>query len=193
MAWLDAQAWDIGPLIKTIIGAGFGSALVQALLPMWREKRQQKSHAAYMAMRLAVILESYASACVEFNAANANAEPSPDDEYPNVDTTLPALPPYPDDAEGWRAIDRRLAARCLGLPTRIWESGNAIKGTIEFISDDLEYVLPEQAAGLGLEAWKLAAELRRKHGVEQLATDWDYAAVLQSTLDKAHKRKNSAG
>jgi len=48
MAWWDLAAWDWSALGKTVIGAGLGSAIVQGLLPLYRENRQRKSQAAYM-------------------------------------------------------------------------------------------------------------------------------------------------
>jgi hypothetical protein len=66
---LDWASW-----VKLIIGAGIGSALVQSLLPIWREHHQRKKHAAYMAMRLAVILENFAWACANLIQDNRNAD-----------------------------------------------------------------------------------------------------------------------
>ena len=120
---LDWASW-----LKLIIGAGIGSALVQGLLPIWREHHQRKKQAAYMAMRLAVILENFAWACANFIQDNRNAQTLPDEEYPAWDVTLPELGTYPDEGEGWRAIDRKLAGRCLDLRNRILESQSAIKG-----------------------------------------------------------------
>jgi hypothetical protein len=47
----------------------------------------------------------------------------------------------------------------------------------------------EQAAGRGLEAWNLAVAVRRKHGVEEADTVWDYAKTLESTLREAEEAK----
>src|SRR4051794_11613253 len=96
--------WGWGDLIKTIIGAGIGSALVQVLAPFIRDYRQRKMTAAYMSMRLAVILEAFARECAELIEANKNAQTRPDEEFPDWDVNLPELAPYPDDGDGWRAL-----------------------------------------------------------------------------------------
>ena len=62
MSWAEPRTWEWATLTRTAVGAGFGTALVQGLLAIYRDTRQRKSQAAYMAMRLAVILEEYASA-----------------------------------------------------------------------------------------------------------------------------------
>ena len=56
MAWWEPQTWDWATMTKTAIGAGFGTALVQGLLAIYRDRRDRKLQAAYMAMRLAVVL-----------------------------------------------------------------------------------------------------------------------------------------
>ncbi len=180
---------DWGTLIKTIIGAGVGTALVQPLLAIYRDARERNSHAAYMAMRLAVILEAYTAACSDLIAKNSTAEAPPDQEFPNWDTTLPQLLSYPEDAEGWRAIDRKLAGRCLNLRNKIDGSQTVIRWIIEYTRDELGDVLDEEAARRGLEAWSIAIDLRRKHGIEQADAVWDYAEGLKQTLHHAEKAR----
>jgi hypothetical protein len=119
--WNDPTLWDwIIPATKSAVGALFGAAggtaLVQGIFVIHRDHRQGKAQAAYMAMRLAVTLESYAVACCDFVGKNDVAEYDHERGHPDWDTTLPTLVPYPDDAEGWRAIDHDLAEKCLILP-----------------------------------------------------------------------------
>jgi hypothetical protein len=102
---------------------------------------------------------------------------------------LPDLPSYPDDADGWRSLDRSLAGRALDLRNRIHVSQGLIYSTAEYTEEDLEYTLTEHAARRGLEAWGLAVGLRRKHKVESVDLIWDYADALQSELVSALKTK----
>jgi hypothetical protein len=104
---------DWSTLVQTFVGAGVGTAVVTGLISIYRDHRHKKSQAAYMAMRLAVVLEAVAADCSDLIADNATARQSADEQFPDWKTKLPELPPYPDDAEGWRAIDRKLAGRCL--------------------------------------------------------------------------------
>jgi hypothetical protein len=54
---------------KIAFGAGVGTAAVTGLLTLYREQRHRSDLAAYMAMRLAVTLESYARACLQCGPA----------------------------------------------------------------------------------------------------------------------------
>jgi hypothetical protein len=156
----------------------------------WRLASSKKvDRASYLALRLAVLLESYANACSDFISENAHAEQDPDDRLPNWNASLPELPAYPDDDEGWRAIDRRLAGRALNLPNRIHVSQSIINWTIELNDDELGETLDEQAAARGLEAWKLAVQLRRMHSIEAVEMVWDFAEMLEKTLAKAQREK----
>jgi len=170
---------DWGDLVKTVLAAGVGSALVQIVMPLYLGRRQREDHAAYMAMRLAVILEAFARSCSDFIEANRNAYHQEDQEFPDWDATLPKLGSYPEDSDGWRAIDRNLAGRCLGLRNKIAESQGLISSVIEYSEDELGDTLDEHAAKRGLEAWQLAVELRKRSGVEEVEPDWDYADVLE--------------
>jgi hypothetical protein len=143
-----------------------------------------------MAMRLAVILEAYASACSEFIADNSGKETPPDQEYPLWETGLPELSLYPDDTEGWRALNQKLAGRCLNFPNKISGSQAIIRSTIDYAMEDLEDTLNEEAAKRGLEAWSLARELRKQYGVEGADPVWDYAEGLAKTLGEAKSAKS---
>jgi hypothetical protein len=184
MPWLDPQSWDWASTAKTVIGAGVGTALVQGLLPLYRDWRHRKRQAAYMAMRLAVVLEAFASGCSAFIAGNQSAETYPDREYPDWNANLPELLPYPDDVDGWRATDRRLAGRCLNLRNNIHGSQTLIGWTIEFTEEMLGEVLDEHAATRGLEAWDLA--------VEKTEPVWNYAEALRETLQRVRERQAAA-
>jgi hypothetical protein len=180
-------------VLKLGVTAGLFSSLFTTFLTLFvgwlRDERRKKAEATYLALRLAVTLESYASACAHFIEKNADMEPPPSEEFPAWEVKLPELPPYPDDADGWRAIDCALAGQCLNLRNKIHGSQSIIHSTINYCMDDLGDTLDEQAAARGIEAWKLAAALRQKHGVEEADTVWDYAAKLGSTLRTAEESK----
>ena len=187
MPWMDPS--DAVGALKTIVGAGVGAAVVQVLVPLWRDRHQRKAQAAYMAMRLAITLEAYTSACLELIYSNENAEHPPEDRFPNWDVGLPTLPHYPDDAEGWKAIDRRLAGDCLNFRNKIRESQSYISSVINWSEEDLEYEIDIQPGKRGLEAWRLALRLRAKHGLEPADVEWPYADELQAKLEKAEAKE----
>lgn len=177
----DPLSWDWATAAKTFFSAGLGTAAVQAVLPFFRDRWHRKSLATYMAMRLAVTLESYSSTCSDFILENEDTQKLEEEESaeenrspsPNYDTKIPDLPPYPDDAEGWRAIDAKLANRCLNLTQKIRQSQETINLFINApygdAMDDVADLLHKFAAERGLEALDLADDLRDKHNVDSSA------------------------
>jgi hypothetical protein len=189
MDWWHPLTWDWATLAKSALGAGFGSAAMTGILAVYQDRRHRKSNAAYMAMRLAVILEAFAYACSEFIGENSSKQTPPDQEFPDWNTSLPELSVYPEDADGWRAIDRKLAGRILNFRNRIHGSQGLIATTWEYASDELEDTLIEQAAARGLEAWELASALRSKHGIEQAEPVSDFVHWMQQVSAKAKAAK----
>lgn len=183
----------LSSIITLVATTGIFTALLNQFLSglreWWTSSQKRRAHAGYHALRLAVVLEAYAYECSDFIDKNDNAQTLPDQEYPEWDVTLPGLPAYPDDAEGWQAIDLRLAARALNLRNRITGSQDIIASTIEFSEDDLGDTLDEHASERGLEAWEIAVALRRKHGLDPVELIWDFVDSMQRTLQKARDAK----
>jgi len=197
MTFGDIGLWDWGSIVKTIIGAGVGSAIIQGLLPYLRDRRHRADQAAYMSLRLAVTLEFYTLACADFVQKNQNAQRPPEAEYPDWDPELPELPPYPDDIDGWRAVDRGLASACLNLRNAIHASRGLVNATIEYSMDDLGDVLTEQAAKRGIEAWRIASKLRRVSNFDPVENSWDFVSMLETklksaTASKQHRQERNA-
>lgn len=106
-----------------------------------------------------------------------------------MECSLPKLLPYPEETEGWHAIDLNLASRALNLRNRIDGSQGLIRSSIEYTPDELEHDLDEQAAARGLEAWDLAVALRKKHGLNQVELIWDFVDGMRNTLASAIQSK----
>lgn len=189
MAWWHVVEnwtnWDWASITQTALGAGVGAAAVNGVVALVRDFHHRRALAAYMAMRLAVTLEAYAAACADLITANGNAHHPPGQEFPNWSILLPKLSAYPDDPEGWRAIDRKLAGRVLNLRNRIDASQGVIDSVIEHDMDDFEDSFNEHAAARGREACELAVALRRKHRIEEADLIWDYSEHLAQTLATA--------
>ena len=140
-------------------------------------------------MRLSVILEAYASSCSSFIATNYCAEAPPDEQYPDWTTCLPELSSYPEDTEGWRTLNQKLAGRCLNFPNKIIGSQAVIRSTIEYDMHELGDNLELEAARRGLEAWSIACELRKKYGLGRAEPVWDYAKGLAETIAHVESKK----
>ena len=62
-------------------------------------------------------------------------ETPPDEQYPNLTTSLPELSSYPKDIEGRRALNQTLAGRCLNFPNKM-SGSKVIRSTINYVMDD---------------------------------------------------------
>jgi hypothetical protein len=191
----DPTTWDWLSIVKTAFGAGLGTAAVQGGLAVYREHTRKNENAAYLALRIAVLLEAFASECCDFYFDNANAQQSPDEQYPDWRTVLPTPPQFPDDTEAWRAMDRSLVAKCLNFPNRVRASQNTIASTIEYTMDDLDYILDEQASARGVEAWEIASSLRRSYKLDRADIIFDFDKVLHKVLKTSREEidKRAAG
>jgi hypothetical protein len=177
---------DWGAVAKTVIGAGIGTGAVS----LYRDRRHRQSQASYMAMRLAATLEFYAYACHDFIYENRDAPHHPEEEFPRRNVKLPELPPYPDDAEGWQAINVKLVVQCLDFRTKIYRSQGIIHSTMRDEEDpnaeaDLGDKLDQHAAALGLDAWNLAMALRLQHNVKMADPDTDLCKQLEEIRQNA--------
>ena len=174
---------DGATIWKTLLGASLGSAIVQGIFSYVAERRKRTAHATHLAMRLAVLLDAFGLACRDMIDRNSYAE-TLDSEYPNWER-LPELPPYPEDSEGWVSLRRVLAMRCLRLRSNAVASETLLKVTVEFSEDDLGDTLDEQAAMLGLDAWRLAEDLQRTYRLGR--TGGDDAYRLEAARERARK------
>jgi len=186
MEWLG---WEWGRFFMMIAAAGVGSAAVQALMPVYRERRMRRKHAVYMALRLAALMENFACASANFIEDNRDVRKPSDAEYPAWETALPELPAYPEDVDGWRALAPKLAARAFGLGNKLHQSQSTIRNVTEGNKSEFGYVLDEQAAARGLEAWRIAVDLRKNYGIEPIELEWDYPDYLRRALDTVAKER----
>jgi hypothetical protein len=185
----NPATWDWVSISKAALGAGLGTAAVQGAVALYRERTQKNEKAAYLALRLAVLFEGYASKCCDFYFDNLNAEEPPDEPYPAWRTELPKVPELPDDTEAWRAMDRKLLAKCLEFPNRVRASQNAIEACAEYTMDDLGVTLDEQASARGVEACEIAASLRSTYKLGRAEPVFDYYNTLQKVLETSRQER----
>ena len=102
---------------------------------------------------------------------------------------MPELLAYPEDGDGWRAIAPKLAGRAFGLRNKLHESKSVIRNNIESQKAELGWILDEQAALRGLEAWNMAVDLRKTCGIGPIDLEWDYPDYLKSALDRAVQQR----
>lgn len=171
-------------ILKTILGASIGSAVLTSMFTLWRERGKRAQDATYLAMRLAVILEAFASACADLIMQNRSAPHFPEEQFPRWNVRLPSLEAFPEDGEGWKALGANEASDCLNLSSRIAGSQAIISSVAEHQEEEMERVVREQAWERGLEAWNLARRLRSSHGLHHIVPVFDYADhLMQARLE----------
>ena len=182
----------MGLVINNVEGrdrSGFGTAAVQGGIAIYRDRVSRGDSGAYLALRLAVMLEAYASECCDFYFSNANAIELPDEPYPAWQVELPRVPPFPEDTDAWRAMDKRLVARCLDFPNCVHASQNKIASCAEYAEHDLGNVLDEEASARGVEAWDIASALRDTYQLGRVEMVFDYFGVLRDVLKSSKENR----
>ncbi len=177
-------------LIGTSTVAALVATIVTHILAGRRDKQARKRDATYLAIRLAVILESYALACHELLSDN-DLHSSSGGEAGKQRSELPDLPPYPDDAD-WKSLETALASRALLFRNELWISDRSIAFWLDI--DPEENLLPacnQEAATRGYQAWCLAENLRDQYRIERFEPAFDFVAPLRQRHDKAVARKNA--
>lgn len=184
---LNPLNWDWLTIVKGAFGAGIGTVGVQVVWPYVQERRAKTDRAAYLALRVAVTLEAYASDCIDLIFDNANLQEPYDAPYPAWNSKLPEPPSYPDDdLDGWRSMTRSLVTRCFNFPNKVRGSQGMLRSTVENGHEgELSYMIDEHAAQRGIEAWEIATSLREEYHLSPSEMIFDYVDALRSTLKGA--------
>ena len=169
---------DFSVIWQTVVGAGIGSAFINAIPTVYTHFAKRKDSGAYLAMRLIVIFEKYTLDCARLVEDNQNADTLPDQQYPNWEIGLPVLAPFPSDDEGWRSIETHLAIRCLSFPAEIIQAQQVISSTVDYIENEVDEQVERLASKLGLDAWSIAGSLRAKYQLANPDPVWDFPSVL---------------
>jgi hypothetical protein len=98
-------AVGVGSLITTILNLWWG---------WWSKRSENKRSAAYLAIRLAVILERFAIECADVVTEQEEFEQGRGESA----SALPALEGFPSE-QGWNTLDPALSARVLTFPNTL--------------------------------------------------------------------------
>lgn len=163
MALSDFAGWDWGAIGKAVLGAGIGTALVQGILSWYRDRRDRQVHAAYLALRVAVALETFAGLCLDLTGNKEVAESS-GDAVGDFTTKLPDIPQYPADDSGWRSLEPVLSEKALTFPGKVASAQRGVSFLVDVADMHAGFdACFEASARLGLESYELASELRRAY------------------------------
>ncbi len=151
-------------LLSTVITSALVATVAGAAINEWLRSRVAKQTARFDALAAAVSLEGYGISCAQ---AIINHDLVYDSEG-HTGAPLPRVPELPDlprisvVAEFLRPRKGALIDRVLSLPQKIHQAQQHVEFWWDVTADreDTSDVLAKHAAGIGLEAIDLAADLR---------------------------------
>ena len=191
MSWSFLNSPPFWALVGVIVGS-----VLTTLKDVYLDRRKQSRDARYAALRLVAIFELYAEACLEVARDDGEMVPSGngwDEREPVVDR--PLLGALPQDIE-WKALDVNLTYRVLRFPVRVAEGERSIQFMFSEVAGPPDYdegfeERQIQYAELGLEARKLADDLRRTHKLpkEQSEGPIDALGAVITRIQKAREQQ----
>lgn len=171
--------------------SGLLSALVSHAFSRWNEWRSRHDNAAYLAIRIATALETFADDCMSV-IGNFDTYRQSKGSAGKPTTKLPAIPNYPEDADGWRSLPTFLTAKILAFPNHVRAGQESISFTWSVADDEAAWNDCEQeSAKLGLAAWELANELRLKFSFPPFEPRYDIAGALRREVARWKVRSNA--
>jgi len=145
-----------------------------------KEAWGRRKQGAYLALRVAIILEEFAERCLDFHYDN-DAYLSSGGLAGDIRTRLPELSKFPQDDEGWRAFPLYLSEMALMFPRSV-ASGNSYLAYVDFYESNIPQhtaaICGELAIEKGVEAVKVASELRQAYNFKPLRDPF-YGKLLE--------------
>ena len=182
LTWTDVARLALSTGIVTAV-INQGAAWTRDWL---KERSTSKRDARYIALRVAIVLETFALECAHV-ISDHNMHETSGGHAGQRHAGLPELQSYPSDLE-WKALQQNLAARALSLPIEVKSAERSVAFMWDVTADQDSAMdsCSEGAARCGLLAWKLAADLRQSYGYPPLVLQrdgWDPVKLLRETDD----------
>ena len=136
--------WDIA---KLALGAGILTAVLNHGVTWLRDRLSIKQTARYLALRVAVTLESFATECSQL-VVESELSLHSDGHAGQSRTVLPQLGEYPGDAN-WAALAPGLASRALSFRNEIQMAQSAISFQSDVGEDSVSDECSHQASICG--------------------------------------------
>jgi hypothetical protein len=157
---LDSLSW--WSVIQLALTTGITTTLLTVGVNSWRERSNTNTEAAYLALRIVVILEQFVRDCVyRMLSDKIEVERSQGTHY-----LLPDLADYPPDAHECKSFYTRslkLAGQVLSFPADI-KSAENLSGFQSHYEGN-PFGLVDEVIIAGFKAWKIAKSIRDKYGL----------------------------
>jgi hypothetical protein len=190
----NLSALSAGDVVQLALSTGVVTTIINqgvSYLREWQKDRKATNRgASYTALRLSIIMESFALACANSISQQALYHDS-GGSAGSLYGKLPMLGDFPVDAE-WKALNQALAARALALPIEISGANDGIASFTEMVGpDDNAQFFGEQSSKVGLRAWKLALDMRKEYRLPALDLNefgWEPIKILNDEFMESKRR-----
>lgn len=192
---LVSLSW--GEISKLAFSTGVVTAIVNQAVGWVRDWRKEltssQRDARYLALRVAVVLESFAIACAKIISDN-NTYTGGEECFGTIHDKLPPPPEYPSDVD-WKSLPPELSARALSFMNEIPLSTYDIDFMYEIEEDQVSSTCSKHAGKCGYRAWQIAVSMRKQYKLpafdpKQFA--WDLVSLLKTNHDEAFNEKRKS-
>ncbi|CUW97426.1 exported hypothetical protein [Agrobacterium fabacearum S56] len=172
--------------LALVASAGLLSAAFSAGISATGALIKQRRHARYLALRIAIQMDSYFQACLDriseiddYKASGGHAGAQ------HFAVPVPSEPPADD--VGWVNLNPKISDRALSFGTRVNYMNTVIRNDLEHVSGppedrDMSLTLA-QLYEAAQDAYLLARELRHRYDFEQLAhSDQSYEWLVKAKM-----------
>ena len=176
--------------IALVASAGVFSAILTGLLNwighLWVRARK----ARYLALRLAVVFENYAAACLSAIADHESAISS-GDQIGQLAYMLPQAPILPQADEIWPMLNHEATSRALAFETEVLNFNSTTRFEIDVVGDVDHDRVVNGLCETALRALNLARDLRYRHEVGGLAENRTQANKIEQMRHDQRDREST--
>lgn len=191
---LISLSW--GKIGVIVLSSSVFSALVTQVISwirdLQKEKISSKREAKYLALRVAVVLESFSIECAKIITDNHRYEGA-EECSGSTHSCLPSPPEYPFDVD-WKSLPPDLSDRVLSFVNEITLSKQDIEFMYDIDEERIVSTCSEHAGKCGYRALLIASSLRKQHDLPLFDPNqfaWDILPILKSAHDAAFKTKRA--
>jgi hypothetical protein len=180
-------------LIGVILGA-----LLNVTWMVWSDWRARGRNARYLAIRAVCILDKYIEDCAEVVTDDGLCEGMRNKEgCLEAQVSSPPPPAFPEDLD-WKSVEHALMYRLLSLPSEAEAADRKIRNASRFSYppdyDEFFEERQDQYAKLGLAAFALTQEIRKKYSIQpQELGEWNPTEYLTEAKERIEKERQNRG
>lgn len=178
-------------ILSLVAGSSVIAALLTQFLSAAQERFRRGRAASFLAIKIATLLETFSEKCMSV-IGDFDTYRQSSGSAGGQTTKLPNVDPFPEDADGWRALPQRLTAKVLSFPNHIRAAQESISFSWSVAGDEAAWSeCHEECAKLGTSAWEIASELRIEFGFPPFNPRYDVGAALKREVAEFEEGRRS--